>query len=230
MLRLFLFAVGILIIPLSPISAAPVVYTDFSAFQAAGGAGVTLDFENVTLGEGDSQSAATTDFSGFPGSPSFDSGFIGNPDNPNPGVANFFGGDFFATSPENVLSPELQSSPNGTVTVSFDTPVTSVGAFFLDVEGGFTNTGFDIDGNGTVDIGFTSNQGDESQSFLGFILMPGDAPLSEVGIVLGTGTGDGIGLDDLSYSVVPEPASLAIFGLATLAGGAYLRRRKQAVA
>lgn len=48
---------------------------------------------------------------------------------------------------------------------------------------------------------------------------------------VGNGGNNFAGLDNVSLQAVPEPTSLAIFGLATLAGGGvYLRRRKQAVA
>lgn len=93
--------------------------------------------------------------------------------------------------------------------------------------GNFAHPGLDVgatllatDGAGINLIALNSNQ-----NVVGFNLFPGSGNNQEFYNLLGNAL-----LPRQDQQVIPEPTSLAVFGLATVAGGFYLRRRKRAVA
>jgi hypothetical protein len=189
---------------------------------AAGGSGsvTLLDFESIT--------GSTTvpivgdEFSSFAGQPSFALApqsasaelFVGNP---TPQIPT-------PPSGVNMFYPTCDPSCEGIVTLTFGTPVTSVGAIFVDVEGDFATTGFSLTPGATVpEVSFTSNQGQASFSFLGFV---SDSPFTSVDIHFATRPGsDGVLIDDLQYAVVPVPAAVWLFGSGLL-GLIGMSRRK----
>jgi hypothetical protein len=61
---------------------------------------------------------------------------------------------------------------------------------------------------------------------VGFDMPPADTFFRLGLIENGNGTGVGVYYSDISVSPVPEPASLALFGVGLAAGTAFLRRRK----
>ena len=119
--------------------------------------------------------------------------------------------DFIPTSSPNVFQPTDTIPIVGTVLVTFAQPVNAVGAFFLDVETGFASTGFDFEGDGTLEVAFGGDQGDDSIAFLGFTT---DMPLTTVTISFGqAGTpADGVAMDDFQFATIPEPSAF-LFGL-----------------
>ena len=191
-----------------------------AAWQLAAGTTSAIDFEafSGTLVTGD-------EFIGNPGSPAFSlqsgsSMFSGD------GVT-----DFIPTSGINMLYP-INSAGQiiGEIRVTFSSAVSALSAFFMDVEVAFAVTGFDLGGDGTIDVAFSGNQGDDSQSFLGFTT---DMAVTVIDIHFGD-TGqipDGVAIDDLSYALaptaMPEPGTLALFGLG-LASLGFARRKKAA--
>ncbi len=174
---------------------------------AAGGSGsVTLiDFESIT---GSSTVPIVGDeFSSFAGQPFFALApqsesaelFVGNPTSQVP------------TPPSgvNMFHPTCDASCEGIVTLAFDTPITSVGAIFVDVERDFDTTGFSLTPGATVpEVSFTSSQA--QFAFLGLV---SDSPFTSVDIHFATAPGvDGVLIDDLQYAVVPVPAAVWLFG------------------
>lgn len=124
------------------------------------------------------------------------------------------------TSGENMFFPECNPSCEGIIRVSFDQSITSFGTFFIDVEADFTTTGYSLtSGNLTPEIAFSSFQGQNAQSFLGFI---SDIPFNSLDIHFTTGSNiDGTLIDDIYYgnvSAIPIPAAgwLFISGLLAL--------------
>lgn len=203
--------------------------TDFTAWNAATGTTHLIDFESF------SGVVTGNEFSSNPGSPIFtlQSSPLSNPE--------MFSGDdqpeFDTISGRNVLYPRTggtSASPTGIgeIRITFSTPVLALGAFFTDVESAFAVTGFDLGGDDSLDVVFSSAPGDNQERFLGFTT---DTAVSVVDIHFGNSS-DGTAIDDLQYelsasnndSEVPEPGALAVFGIG-LAGFHFLRRRQAPV-
>lgn len=128
------------------------------------------------------------------------------------------------TSGRNELGPNgPRPAIGGTLILTFATPVRSVGSFFIDDQKPVVVTAFDASGNivgrarsdGT-EVGFDSWQITDA---LG---------ISRVEMAGGyfIGGPDGWGIDDLRFTLIPEPAAVSIFlmGLLSLLGCRWRRR------
>ena len=104
-------------------------------------------------------------------------------------------------SGENMLGPANSGSIEGIIKVSFDQPINSIGATFVDVEADFNSTGFSIEINEPLPgISFSSSKGQGAFSFLGFV---SDSSFTEIEIHFATGSNiDGVLVDDLVYAIV----------------------------
>lgn len=103
-------------------------------------------------------------------------------------------------SGENMLGPANSGSIEGILKVSFNQPIHSLGATFVDVEADFNSTGFSLEiGELLPAISFSSNKGQGTFSFLGFV---SDSAFTEVEIHFATGANiDGVLIDDLVYRI-----------------------------
>ncbi len=180
-----------------------------AAFDSAAGTTSLIDFESASIGAFTSLAAgpgATLTGADVSANPqTIVNSPIGSPDslygyNTTSGGANF------------------ASFYGGSMTLTFATPVTAFGAYFSGLQipsenvvtanfegGGSETVGTVLNDGGIEFIGFTSNVGITSV----FMDMPGDI----------------VGVDDIRYSAVPEPATMAVLGLGLAAAA---RRRKQA--
>jgi hypothetical protein len=181
----------------------------FAAWQAAVSSGsfTTINFD--TISGSNTTPIVGNEFGSFPGAPFFSSivgngVYVGNPASNQIPVP---------PSPPNMLSPSSCSpSCEGVVRLTFATPMRAVGAIFVDVENEFALTGYSLAlGAATPSIHFSSEPGDLSFKFLGFV---SDTPFTAVDIHFTTGPSiDGALLDNLVYAPVPEPVSTALFGV-----------------
>jgi len=128
--------------------------------------------------------------------------------------------NFPAGTDTNVLAAREPSGELGTIQIDFDEPIVEIAADFFDVEADFAVIGFDIDLDGAVDVSFPAAQGNGSLANLSANL---PSPSSSIRIDLGT-SADGALLDNLSFTTIPEPASLALLGV----GGVTLLSRRRA--
>jgi hypothetical protein len=193
---------------------------DLEGWQAAAGtvgSQTTIDFDDVSPALLDGN-----EFHSLPAGPIFSSVFAVD------GVGPFVSSHNEALSPANVLRPTNSSSLNdGVVRVTFDAPIYALGASFSDVEGDFAETGFGIGQNtSTPDVAFTSQASDAWQ-FHGFV---SDTPFTVVDVYMAAVPGDSLGIDgvfidDLRYSTVPEPSGLLLLSLLGTTGVACGRRR-----
>lgn len=209
----------------SSVNAAVVSFeNDQAGWQAAAGSpgSVTLiDFESITGST--TVPIAGDEFSSFAGQPTFAVApqsefaelFVGSPTSQIP----------TPPSGDNMFHPTCDLSCEGIVTLTFGTPVTSVGAIFVDVEGDFATTGFSLTPGASVpEVSFSRNQGGGSFSFLGLV---SDSPFTSVDIHFATRPGsDGVLIDDLQYAVVPVPAAVWLFGSGLLGLIGMSRRKK----
>jgi hypothetical protein len=192
------------------------------AWQAAVGAAPITTITFDTIPGSNSNPIVGNEFSSFAGSPVFTS-IVGN------GV--YVGNAAFSQipvppSPPNMLSPSSCSpSCEGVIRLTFTTPMTAVGATFVDVENEFALTGYSLVlGAVTPSISFTSAPGDLSFKFLGFV---SDVPFTAVDIHFTTGPSiDGALLDNLVYAPVPEPHSYVLWGIGALLAAARARRQR----
>lgn len=184
-------------------------FTDWEAFISAAGTITVIDFEGIALqgGEVGAVELAGNEFSHIIITPGYEDGlFVGIPDSLLTRInnANFFADDFFPTSGEAVLSPDLYkpgSSPHGTFVVDFSFQTGAVGTHFLDVESGISSIeAFDGQGGTGKSLAKVTLQyeGDNSQTFAGIVT---DGIRSAV-IVMGN-TRDGVGIDDLVFGAYP---------------------------
>jgi hypothetical protein len=188
----------------------------------------TINWDDVgSLAEGTYQTILGNRYSSMLGSPTLSvdtrSGlYVGNPNNPSGGSdpsGGFYGADFFPVSPSNVFSPDVAGSPEGTLTITFGTPVYALGAWFLDVEGDFAGTGIKV---ANTLYAFTSNQGTDSQSFLGIF---STSPFTTAEIHMATGAAsNGVGIDDTMFAVVPIPDGVLLCFLGLAVVGLKLRK------
>jgi hypothetical protein len=125
---------------------------------------------------------------------------------------------------------------NNVTTFSPPPPLNLGTDFFVDLASEAFNPGF-VDvfdeffvSQGSVPITYGPNSFSVT---IPFALLGGASPPFDFGVVVGS---FGVEPTDRApngatpFTTVPEPASLAIFGLAALAGGVHLRRRKRPVA
>jgi hypothetical protein len=154
----------------------------------------------------------------FSGPGGNDGGAILN-QNSNFGVSPVSGPNFLAFNPFAKLSDG--GVPQGPETISFANPVSTVS---IQVAGGIHADPFLLqafDGsNQLVDSSSVTTQQ--------FAPLTVSSPGGISSVVLST-TGNGVFVaDDLSFTASPEPTSLALFGLTTLAGASYLGWRRRA--
>ena len=181
----------------------------------------TINWDDVALPNGSSVTILGDRYSGMAGSPtlSVDAGSGLYVIDPGP---SFFDADFIPVSGENVFAPDdWPVSPQGTLTISFGTPVYALGAWFLDVEADYANTGIEV--GGTL-YSFSANQGDNSQSFLGIV---SSTSFTTAKIHMATGpASNGVGIDDVTYAVIPAPGAILLGSIGVCLVG-WLRRRRR---
>lgn len=204
------------------------VYVNNEAAWSARVSGVTtINWDDVgPLSEGAHQEISADHYSSYFGSPKLGVDvssrlWVGNPDPSNSNNnAGFFGQDFFAHSGNNVFSPDLTGSPEGILTITFATPMKSMGVWFLDVESDYATTGIEIGG---VRYAFPGNQGDNSRSFLGIV---SDTAFTEFKIHMASGpaAANGVGIDDVMYSPIPAPGAV-LLGLLGFGMVGWFKRR-----
>jgi hypothetical protein len=221
MLKLLTVALMVSVLWCSPTYAGLTVYTDQASWETALTAPFnTINWDDVALDNGTSTLISGNRYSGMAGSPmlSVDAGSGLYVIDPGP---SFYEEDFVPVSGENVFAPDdYPASPQGTLTISFGTPMYALAAWFLDVESDYAGTGIEV--GGTLSA-FSSNQGDNSQSFLGIV---STTPFTTAKIRMATGPAtNGVGIDDVMYAVpIPGAVLLGILGL----GAVGLKLRKYA--
>ena len=187
----------------------------------------TITWDDVTVPESSYTTISADHYASMPGSP-----LLSIPDgtpqlsglnviNPGPDGPAALGSHFIPVSGDNVFG-DTPPSPEGTLTISFGTPVYALGAWFLDVEDDHAGTGIEIDG--TL-YAFSSSQGNQSQSFLGIL---STTPFTSANICMAVGPDriNGVGIDDTMYAVVPVPGAALLGVLGLGAAAARLRRRR----
>lgn len=186
----------------------------------------TINWDDVVVAEGAYTVISGDHYAALPGNPTLSipggspqlSGL--NIINPGPLGPASLGDHFFPVSGNNVFA-DTPPSPEGTLTISFGTPVYALGAWFLDVEGDHAGTGIEID---ETLYAFSSNQGDQSQSFLGIV---STTPFTAANICMATGLDrvNGVGIDDTMFAVVPVPSAVLLGLLGLSVAGVKLRKR-----
>ncbi len=216
--------VTICLIFLLAAGSATAAVTEFENNQAGWNAAVTtttntINWDDVALAPGASQVIAGNRYAGLPGNPTLaiDPGSQLNVLNPNAGP---YAVDFFPVSQTNVFTPDIVGSPQGILTITWTQPVYALAAWFLDVEEDFAATGIQV--GGTL-YAFTANQGDNSQSFLGIV---STIPFNTAQIYMSAnfGNGNGIGIDDTTFALVPIPGAVLIGMLGLGVAGLKLRK------
>ncbi len=159
----------------------------------------------------------------------FEYGFDGFPDTSYSGAEAAAGVDFgfFTVTASDVSSISgdlnvtnqilnifLDNNNAPSYTLTFDSPVTAFGADYGVPNGISGDTIVTVDGmtNSISQIGLVST---------GFLGITSANPFTE--ITFGPGSFDNFSIDNLTFDLVPEPSSAAIFGLVGLAS---LRRRR----
>lgn len=195
---------------------------DAAGWNAATVVKGTINWDDVAVADSGYQVISGSHYSSLAGSPqlSIDSSsglYIVNPG------SGLLGGDFIPVSGENVFSPDADppASPEGNLTITFNQTMNSIGVWFLDVEEDYANTGIKI---GDTLYSFSGSQGDDSQSFLGIVSSTGFTT-AEIYISYPDHI-NGVGIDDLSYGVVPAPGAVLLASMGVSMVG-WLRRRKQ---
>lgn len=205
-------------------SAGLMVYTNQASWASALSAPInTINWDDVVVPDSSYTTITGDHYSGMFGSPTL-SIPAGSPQlsglniiNPGPDGPASLGDHFFPVSGDNVFG-DTPPSPEGILMISFSTPISALGVWFLDVEGDYDATGIEI--GGTL-YAFDSDQGNQSQSFLGII---STAPFTTANIHMSSDLGgNGVGIDDVMYAVpVPGAVVLGMLGLGAV--GIKLRK------
>ena len=212
MLRISLIFIGLLfstLIIATPMLKADFIFESQSEFVAAAG---SLDIETFesspNIGTEDSGGLLEIIFDDFTASADiealkiFDTPLFGN-GNTTPGGENYLAVD----TDIGFTSTDL--------TLSFDSPIDSLGFFLVDAEEPYTVS---IDGSEFSIGGF----GDGSVSYFGIIA---DSPFGSITIA-STGTDSFSSIDDVSYgNSIPEPSSCLII---CIVAAAFLKRKQTA--
>jgi hypothetical protein len=202
MKRFFALAVVACALAAAPAQASVTFYTNAAAFNAAAGPGLTLEnFDTSTISD-------------FPATSSAGLGINSPFSNvPFTGIQN----SVYASGRSAMGYPA-----NGAITFTFPTPVTAFGIdlFDLGTVGATTLTLTLSDGSSqALFTGFTGGIG--NQLFAGFI---STTPITSA-TFSSTATGDFLEFDNARFgNTIPEPATMAVFGL--MAVGAYGVRRR----
>jgi hypothetical protein len=192
-------------------------YTDEADFMAALGYVETIDFEGIATAGGQAGAVALTgaEFSPPVTLTATEGGlFVGMPDATISldNLINFFAFNFYPTSGVACFSPENYpvGAPDGVLRVDFDDPVGGVGAYILDADirtSAYVEA-FDEGGSslGTLmRAELPPGEADGSQAFVGIVSASNN--IAYAVFDLGT-SGDGVGLDDLSYGFLCTPVDL----------------------
>lgn len=181
-------------------------YTDWTSFTAASGALTTENFDTYS---------GTVDLA-----PSTSLGPFSVATN---GVAQLRpGGDPYNVNGTEFLLADISgtTAAPGTLTFNFAAPILSFGADFFSLNNNVTRTYATVGG-------VTFDPLPNSPSFLGFVSTVPFSSLTFSNPMNGPNN-DRFGVDNVTFSSsVPVPGTLALFGLAAVAGVAASRRRKQ---
>ena len=235
---------ALLWISLPAAQADSIAYTDFTSWSAAVSNITTLDFETPVAGAGPAPGSNVllngNEYIGLAGSPTLSLTV------PNPGetadtrlqVGKLILTEVAPNSGTQLLYPGLfennVSGNGGILRVTTTAPVNGAGAYFSDIESGESSTGFDLDLDGIIDVLFAdaypgaANPGEGATVFFAFTtnlpVSTFDVHINSANRTQDQGGSDGVGLDDLSFAIVPAPAAAGLFGSALALLG-LLRRR-----
>jgi hypothetical protein len=197
-----------------------VSYTSSAAFQAAVAAG-TMSFEGFESGAADQLITSGSSFNGL--TYSFSDGRTGRIDSRYNSFDSF---GLAALQVGDPSDPDDFFDPGNSITVTFGSAVNAFGVFFIiepTLPGSLrvqTNTGELAESGASFD---TPNP---LQPFY-FVGLVSDVAFTSVTFGATDAAASGFTVDNLHFgTVVPEPATLTLCGLALLAAGAASRRRR----
>jgi hypothetical protein len=142
-----------------------------------------------------------------------------------------------SSSGQYAISPPNFLATTSSFTLTFNTPQAAFGFYGTDVGDQGGQLSISLDGGSTfITVPHTVGSNGSTNGYtLFFGVIDTGNPFSSV-IFKDTDSGDVFGFDDFTIgtqqqvSLVPEPASLAVFGLVALVGAAYSIRRRKASA
>ena len=123
----------------------------------------------------------------------------------------------------------LNAGPPQSLTLTFSAPQAAFGFYGTDIGDFNGQLALSFDGGANVNIPHTINAPNGSGLFFGYIDLNNTFTTVQFS---GTGTDDYFGFDDFTIGtreqvLVPEPSSLAMFGIGALGPFGYGRRRRQ---